>query len=155
PLRHPGAIQNARFSPGGRRLITWGKGQTACVWNAATGALLAKLGHRGELADAFFSPDGGRVVTVASAAVLPRRTIRTVAPDGTTAIMIGVVLGFSKQTFHVRVWDPGTGRPLSPLLPHNAQVVQARFSPEGRRLLTLASDRTVRVWDMVSVLPAE
>ncbi len=58
-----------------------------------------------------------------------------------------------------RVWDALTGRPISPSLKHGHWVVErseftgglhplwARFSPDGRRVLTGSADNVAQVWD--------
>jgi tetratricopeptide (TPR) repeat protein len=59
----------------------------------------------------------------------------------------------------VRVWDADTGKPVTPLMHHDRIVGTARFSGDGRRVLTFAAPPTpqsytrhdppgeVRVWD--------
>src|SRR5262249_27178055 len=46
-----------------------------------------------------------------------------------------------------RIWDVATGRPLTPPLRHFAEVYQAGFSPDGRRMVTASLDRTAQVWE--------
>ena len=61
---HSAAVIDAVFSPDGQRIVTASQDNTARVWNAATGQLVAKLeGHSGAVWHAAFSPDGQRVVT--------------------------------------------------------------------------------------------
>ena len=45
------------------------------------------------------------------------------------------------------VWDATTGLPVLPPLLHGPAVNQARFSPDGRSILTVSSDGTGRLWD--------
>ena len=51
------------------------------------------------------------------------------------------------------VCDAMTGQPLTPAMPHKAEVTFAAFSPNGGRVATVCLDRTVRVWDSTSGQP--
>jgi WD40 repeat protein len=89
------------------------------------------LPHAGAVTHAAFSPDGRWIVTASG-------------DEG-------------ESTGEARVWDAGTGRPLTPPLKHNNIVVHAEFSPDGRRLVTATSDRRAtaeaRVWDAATGQP--
>src|SRR5262249_20401001 len=61
---HTGAINFATFSPDGKRIVTASQDDTAKVWDAVRGELLATLrGHADRVFFAAFSPDGSRVVS--------------------------------------------------------------------------------------------
>jgi tetratricopeptide (TPR) repeat protein len=51
-----------------------------------------------------------------------------------------------------RVWDAGTGEPVTPPLRHDAGVTHVEFGPDGRRLHTV-TEKGVRVWDAVTGEP--
>ena len=52
------------------------------------------------------------------------------SPDGTR-------VAAASRDHTARIWDARTGLPLSPLLNHNSEVVQALFSPDGQFLLSM------------------
>ena len=51
------------FSPDGTRILTASADQTAKLWDAASGKLMASFAHEDEVEDAVFSPDGARILT--------------------------------------------------------------------------------------------
>jgi WD40 repeat protein len=105
------------FSPDGESLLTWGMGNDARVWDAATGwRRYPPLRHRDKCHDLQLSPDG--------------RSMALASYDGS-----------------VRVRDLATGTILAELPAHPDNVYSAGFSPDGRLLVTACRDRTVRVWD--------
>ena len=116
-LHHKGPVNSAAFSPDGTRVVTASNDNTARLWDAGNGHLLATLaGHTGPVNSALFSPDGKRIVTASA--------------DGTA-----------------RVWDAGDGRPLFLLGGHKGAVNSAVFSPDGKSIVTPSADGTARVWD--------
>ena len=46
-----------------------------------------------------------------------------------------------------RVWDAQTGQPLTDAFQARSEVAYARFSPDGKRIVTASEDNTARVWD--------
>ena len=114
---HANAINSVAFSPDGGRVVTAASDNTALVWDAATGRVIATLGgHTSSVTDAGFSSDGARVVTA--------------SVDRTA-----------------RIWDATTGRVISTLSGHTGSVRSAAFSPDGRRVVTASGDWTARLWD--------
>lgn len=51
------------------------------------------------------------------------------------------------------IWDRFKHRKIGNSLEHHADVNCARFSPDGRRVVTSTSERQLRVWDALSGMP--
>ena len=48
------------------------------------------------------------------------------------------------------VWDAETGDVAARLRGHKDAVLSAKFSPDGRRLVSTSADKTARLWDLES-----
>jgi WD40 repeat protein len=131
-LQHDYVVEHAVFSRDGLRLLTasnyaspgdlTGMGE-ARVWDVGSGQMLGlALKHRAAVTDVDFSPD----------------------EEG------NLVLTASKD-WTARVWTV-EGKPVTPPLRHNSPVERARFSPDGRYVLTV-SGPTARVWEAATGEP--
>ena len=107
-----------RWSPDGTKLATASADATGRVWDAATGAEIARFNdHHSFLCTVDFSPDGSLVATGGD--------------DGTT-----------------RIWEASTGKPVIRLEGHDERLGFVSFSPDGARLASSSGDGTIRIWDV-------
>ncbi|HKO57285.1 MAG TPA: WD40 repeat domain-containing protein, partial [Thermoanaerobaculia bacterium] len=132
---HSREVFEAVFSPDGKRVVTSSDDGTARIWDAISGkAVLTLAAHKARVSSALFSPNG--------------KSVLTSSDDGT-----------------VRVWDVATNRqvallreenPGSPTVPRMGSqtlhfgdaahsINRARFSPNGRSVLTASQNGTVQV----------
>jgi WD40 repeat protein len=157
PLAHEDGVWDAQFSPEGRRVITASRDRTARIWDAGTGKAACVLPVDSPVSFASFSPDGRRVVTTSDVDLrvwdsetgkpigLPmlhrfnadRASRPMFSPDGKWLL---VPVGGE-------VWNAETGVRVSAPKQRGAALVNAAFSPDGRRVIGTDADRTVRVWD--------
>jgi WD40 repeat protein/serine/threonine protein kinase len=171
---HPTVVKNVAYSSDGR-LVASGAGDLARsdpgevkVWEADTGKEVADLrGHTDPIYGVVFSPDGQRLVSASQdhtvkvwdpasgTEVLTLRghadTVRAVAfsPNGWCLATAGV-------DGSIILWDATPGGDETPphqiqsLTGHGAAVFIAMFYPDGRRLLSLSDNETIRTWDVES-----
>jgi serine/threonine protein kinase/WD40 repeat protein len=142
---HEAKVNDAAYSPDGRWLVTACDDQTARVWDAATGAPVAALAHDRPVQQVQFSSDGRRLLTVSGQ-----------SPSS-------VSFGQNLQG-EARVWDPGTGKALTPPLKHTplfyspgaegSSLSSGPFSADGSRLWTFSDAQTVQVWQTETGQPA-
>jgi WD40 repeat protein len=102
-------------------------GNTALVWQAATGQPIGPAIRFGSMHALAFSPDGATVLTCG-----------------------GQVPGYSRPAYMssnaCQLWDASTGKPTGPPFEHKEWVQAAAFSPDGSRLLTGSHDKSARLW---------
>ncbi|MHC4948802.1 MAG: WD40 repeat domain-containing serine/threonine protein kinase [Planctomycetota bacterium] len=153
---HVDVVDDAIFSPDGRRVVSVSEDGTARVWEARTGEEIATMrGHDGPVLTAAFSPDGTVVATAGEdgtartwdAATGAERLRLTgeapilhvsFSPDGAWLIT-------SDEGGAVRLWDAGTGEEREVVHRAPAAVGRVLFSPDGERIVEGSSDRTGRV----------
>jgi WD40 repeat protein len=120
-----GKVHPRDWSPDGSKLITTNATTTdrqLRLWDVGSGRAVFTL-DEGQYFSYLvrFSPDGAKFVTVS---------------------------GDGKK---VRIRSSQTGAETHALYGHTAIVNSAEWSPDGRRVLTTASDGTARVWDLSAV----
>jgi WD40 repeat protein len=167
-LPHPSPVLSIDFSPDGKRLVTYSRGE-ARVFDL-TGATVATpilvtphshyspYGHiqerKPQLADSgrvlVTSPSSSLVLGIEVASGKPRFEHRprhdsstfTVSPDGQT-----VWVGQGENGRGVDAIDAADGSPRPFTLPHTNTVRSILCTPDGRTVVTASTDRTLCVWD--------
>ena len=152
-------VRDLLYSPGGERLVAAGYGRVAGLFDAATGAEIARLAHDREVTAAAYGPDG----TLATAAVdgairlwdpAGRETARLHHDDMVNALAFsreGRYLATARASDRTaRVWDLVDLREVV-RLSHPTTVNAVAFSPDERRLATASGDpldssHVVRLW---------
>ena len=122
-----GPLTGVAFSPDNQLVVTASMDGTARVWKADGSDRdhpVVLSGHTNYVTSAAFSPDSKHVVTTSR-----DKTARVWAADGSDRERPVVLRA------HTMSFDG-----------HEAPVVDAAFSPDGKRVVTASWDKTARVW---------
>jgi WD40 repeat protein len=122
PLGDTGSLA---FSPDGKRLVTGGRDNPVCVWDAGTGERVWSTEH--------FAAATNRDASVRCVGF---------SPDGKTVLLAadGVL----------RRWRAADGAPLAELLRSRDPITSFVFSPDGKLLSTLGENGTVCLWEVAT-----
>jgi WD40 repeat protein len=119
------AFTSVAFHPKGHQVLTGSYGNSARLWDCATGHELRRFGgdgkgHNGSVWSVAFHPQGHQVLT-------------------------------GSQDKTARLWDCATGKELHRFggdgQGHGGWVSSVAFHPQGHQVLTGSGDRTARLWD--------
>jgi WD40 repeat protein len=140
PIAHAFPITWAAFTPGGKSLITLTGNGTVQVWNMAANG--RRAGERSFNA----SPDRLEQLNPGSVAL---------SPDGRWLVTGALAWAQPRQIGVAEVWDVATGQAAGWVLPAGTNVPRVAFTPDGDRLITLATDDSggqlmVQVWNMAN-----
>ena len=156
---NPSNTFGSAFAPGKRMYATGGDDTIVRLWDTGTGRLIRALPSRPmKIYSLAFSGDGKTLVAGGYDATLRLWDAETGTPrpvvvrsgivswialdPQATVIAGGAVLDRT-----IRLWDAKTGALARTLAAHTGEVSYAIFSPDGKRLASLANDKTIRIWN--------
>ncbi|KAF7364352.1 WD40 repeat-like protein [Mycena sanguinolenta] len=166
PFRgHNEPISSISFSVDGTRIVSGSDDKTLRIWDTDSGSLVAgPFQGTSRFLSVAFSLDGMRIVSGSTDA-----TVRVWdAADGTTcagpfqghtAWVAAVAFSpdgkriMSAGDRSVRVWDVDKGVINEHYPAHNGFIYSVEFSPDGKRIISVAADKTLRVWDSETGAP--
>lgn len=134
---HTASVMDVAFSADGCRAVTASLDRTARVWDIKTGQSLVRLeGHETGLATAAFSPDGRLVLTASGARARPEGGYASASHD-----------------FLLRLWEADSGRQVGSFAGHTRMPRAVTFLPDGRSVLSVADDATIRLLTLTPKTP--
>lgn len=158
---HTNSVAAIAISPNGKRIASGSFDKTIRLWNANTGALLAKLtGHREPVLSLAFTPNGQQLVSASVDDTIRLWCVYTetliyslqdhtdsvvnrsiaVTPDGQS-----IVSGSDDRT--IKLWHLRTGK-LFQTLREACVVTSIAISPDGQRLASGGSDNLIKLWNL-------
>jgi WD40 repeat protein len=152
-----GQLARIAYSPDGKLLVTAGQDHAVRLWDATTGSPRLLGTHVSDPFHAFFLRGGAEVISASDdetklwdLATGVARTLPAVpdfsgrvdaTPDGRTVALT--------SGDRIVLVDVATARQRV-LVGHDRPVHRCRFSHDGRRLVSVSLDGTVRVWDVAA-----
>jgi len=122
---HKKPVYLIRCGPNKQRAISADQDGTICVWNIETGGLV----HRLESGD---TPHDIQI-----------------SADGRFALVAGGGEGpFKVKDAFLQLWDLATGKLVREFEGHTGPVYAARFSKDGRCVISTSRDGTLRLWNV-------
>lgn len=158
---HETWVRDLALTPDGRRAVTASHDRTVRVWDLEERReLWVFRDHGGEVWSVVVAPDGRRAFSAGQDATLREWDLETFqllgtaglpsparvtdcSPDGT---LLALVAHF--PTFIIRDLRTGSLRPCPPQ--HRDQVNDCAFLPDGLRVITASSDRTLKLWHLAT-----
>ncbi len=158
---HGDTIQALAFSPAGKMLATASYDKNIKLWDVASGRELRTLrDHIDAVYALAFTTDGSRLLSGSG-----DRSVKIWNPatgerlytlgdpiDGINSIAIHpsgtrVTAGGHDRT--IRVWELGEdgGELLNVLIAHESTILRIAYSTDGKKIVTAAADRTIKVFD--------
>lgn len=175
---HSRIVHGLRFSPLGKRVISYDVTGKIGIWNTADGKLLRTLSGPKDAVHGFtLSRDGKRALFCVSNRVLywdieANRLVTTITRSTSRgsfhhAVFCGmdryVLAGFSafrienkraiRDDCVVGLYDLKTGKELRLFKGHTDEVQRVACAPDGQRAFSASRDRTLRIWDLSRVIP--
>jgi WD40 repeat protein len=134
---HERALTVASFDPDGTHVLTACEEKFARIWEADSGQETFRMEHEGSVYRAAFSPDATHVVTISS--------------DRAARIWHLASRQLTARILHISGFKTAALSPYaSAHYPIDGGVLEAAFSPNGTRLLTVTDEHSAWVSDLAS-----
>jgi len=152
------AIRALSFSPDGQILASDGDETNVRLWKVQTGDLLGTLkGHDAPIAGVAISADGELLAASSAEGLLvwnmKRRQSPPIGVEGGARTLVfsprpHVSLLASVTDDEIWLWNVEQERRAGALKGHTGRIKTLAFAPDGKQIVSLGSDNTVRLWSL-------
>lgn len=162
-VTHKSRVYSPKFSPDGNSVFTSELGEAAHLWNRQGKQVATVKGHGGEVIRAKFSPDGKNILIFsydsrsepAGGVFNPIVDVWNIGNKDSKLLRLGRFTDaeFSPDSRTILVSTLGKSAQLRELngdlitdFSHQRRVERARFSPQGKYIITTSHDNTAKLW---------
>ncbi len=163
---HKGSVNAICFSPDGAQLVSGGEDKTVCVWNMdppnAKSPVRFPKDHPSAIQFVDFLLDGQRLITASADGtvhiwdVLTRNKLWTWdTKKGHKSFLLDVspcgrFSATKNQKGELFLCDAHTGKLEKAFPGHKGTIKGAKFTPDGRYLISLGQDQSICLWNIIS-----
>jgi WD40 repeat protein len=154
-------VRGLAVLPDGKRFVVGCGDKTVRLWDVTTGAEVRTLPLKSLVWRLAVSPDGhwaafgnGNVVQLWQVDTGATKTLSgpKAAVDGVTFTREGRYVLAGSADHGLYGWELATGRMLGRVMEHGGPLRGVALAPDGKRLVTSASDGTAVVWQLAEVM---
>lgn len=159
----PSPVRALTVHPGGGQLAAGGADGVVRLWNLADGAKLRELAaHEGEVVGLAYAADGAQLVTAGDRMLKvwnleDGSEIRAIEQPGVVSGFVlsadAKLIAVGTQQGKLSLYTLADETPVATLDAHQSPLTAVALSRDGRRLLTAAADKSVKLWDTVTRQP--
>jgi WD40 repeat protein len=164
---HTGGVTSVQVTPDGRRAISDSYDNTTRVWDIEFQQASRRISnHRLSPDSVKFVQDTARIVSAGpyEIKIWDSGTGKELyTPSGKQPLAVDQagrhIVAVSAEVDErgndsandlLKIWEIETGRELHTLAGHRGSVLEVVITPDGKRIVSAGSDRTVRIWDTAS-----
>ncbi|ETO07197.1 G-protein beta WD-40 repeats containing protein [Reticulomyxa filosa] len=162
---HEERVTNARFSPDGSTIVSGSADKTIRIWDVNFGRELMILERSaGEINHTEFSPDGQQIMVVAQNQNMKIIDLQT----GKVAHKFNIdsqnenKARFSSDgcfiiscSWNIKLWDVMSARQIKLFDVRFSRIIDVKFLPDDKTILSCASDNTVQLLDVKVGVPTQ
>ena len=134
---HTEAIVAITFSPDGQKLVSTSDDRTIKLWNTNNWSLIFSLKTPEHNQAADFSPNNKLLLTGGRDKSALGEFLQNIFGDSE----------YNKGV-SMRLWDAQTGQLLQTFSKHSNDVNDVSFSPDGKSIASVSSDKTIALWQL-------